>query len=87
MVAQMSNQESKRQKVCGLLNALVSQRKISRIVEVSEKTVYNVKKKLTMRKTITRKTESGRNNKKCIKNLLEPSNQRFKMIQQNPCEK
>ena len=55
----MSNQESKRQRVCDLLNALVSPKQISRIVGVSEKTIYNVKKKMIMSKTITRKTGSG----------------------------
>ena len=82
----MSNQERKRQRVCDLPNALV-QGEISRIVRVSEKTFYNVKKKLAMRKTITRKTGSGRSNKKRTKTLSELSNLRFKKIQQNPCEK
>uniref|UniRef100_A0A673ASE6 Uncharacterized protein n=1 Tax=Sphaeramia orbicularis TaxID=375764 RepID=A0A673ASE6_9TELE len=56
--AHMSNQESKCQRVCNLLNALVTPKEISKIVGVSIKTVHNVKKRMTMSKTITRK--SGR---------------------------
>ena len=66
----MSNQESKRQRVCDLLNALVSPKQISRIEGVSEKTVYNVKKKMIMSKTITRKTESRGSNKKRTKTFV-----------------
>uniref|UniRef100_A0A673CAM8 Uncharacterized protein n=1 Tax=Sphaeramia orbicularis TaxID=375764 RepID=A0A673CAM8_9TELE len=54
----LHNQESKRQRVCDLLNALVTPKEISKIVGVSIKTVYNGKKRMTMSKTITRK--SGR---------------------------
>ena len=82
----MSNQESN-QRVCDLLNALVSPKQISRIVGVSEKTVYNVKKKMIMSKTITRKTESRGSNKKRTKTFVTLSNPRFKKTQRNPCEK
>ncbi|XP_052826118.1 uncharacterized protein LOC128248585 isoform X2 [Octopus bimaculoides] len=64
--AHVSNQESKYQRVCDLLNALVTPKEISRIVGVSIKTVYNVKNRMAMIKTITRKSGSGgiNNNKK-----------------------
>uniref|UniRef100_A0A672YQC3 Regulator of G protein signaling 11 n=1 Tax=Sphaeramia orbicularis TaxID=375764 RepID=A0A672YQC3_9TELE len=54
----LMKKESKRQRVCDLLNALVTPKEISKIVGVSIKTVYNGKKRMTMSKTITRK--SGR---------------------------
>ena len=54
-----------------LLNALVSPKQISRIVGVSEKTVYNVKKKMIMSKTIARKTGSGGSNKKRTKTFIK----------------
>ena len=57
--------------MCDLLNASVSLKQISRIVGVSEKTVYNVKKKMIMSKTITRKTGSGGSNKKCSKTFIK----------------
>ena len=82
MATLMSNQESKRQRVCDLLNALVSPKQISRIVGVSEKTVYNVKKKMIMSKT-----RSGASNKDVPKPLSKLSNLRFKKNQRNPCEK
>ena len=44
---------------------------ISRIVGVSEKTVYNVQKKMIMSKTITRKTGSGGSNKKRTKTFIK----------------
>ena len=74
----MSNQEFKCQRVCDFLNALVSQREISRIVGESEKTVYNVKKKLTMRETIKRKTGSAGNNKKCTKTFIRTLKSKIK---------
>ena len=67
----MSNQKSKRQRVCDLLNALVSPKQISRILGASEKTVYNIKKKMIMSKTITRKTGSGGSNKKRTKTFIK----------------
>ena len=54
-----------------LLNALVSPKQISRIVGVSKKTVYNVKKKIIMSKTITRKTGSGGSDKKRTKTIIK----------------
>ena len=67
----MSNQESKRQRVCDLLNALVTPKEISRIVGMSIKTVYNVKNRMTMTKTITRKSGSGGSNKKRTKAFIK----------------
>ena len=71
MASLMSNQESKRQRVCDLLNALVSPKQISSLAGVSEKTVYNVKKKMIMSKTVTRKTGSGGSNKKRTKTFIK----------------
>ena len=57
--------------MCDLLNALVTPKEILRIVGVSIKTVYNVKKKLTSCKTITRKSGSRGSNKKFTKAYIE----------------
>ena len=81
MATLISIQKSKRQRVCDLLNALISPKQISGIVGVSKKTVYNVKKKMIMRKTITRKTGSGESNKKRTKTFIKTL--KFK-IQKNP---
>ena len=78
---------SKRQRVCTLLNALVSPKQISRIVGVSKKLFAMKKKKMIMSKTITRKTGSRGSKKNVPKHLSKPSNLRFKKTQRNPCEK
>lgn len=62
----MSNQESKCQRISDLLMQV-----ISRIVGVSLKTVYNVKKRMNRCKTIKRKSGSGGSNKKRTKRFIK----------------
>ncbi|XP_014784635.1 uncharacterized protein LOC106879525 [Octopus bimaculoides] len=69
--AHVGNQESKCQRVCDLLNGLVTPKEISRIVGMSIKTVYNVKNRMAMSKTITRKSGSGGINKKRTKAFIK----------------
>ncbi|XP_029652453.1 uncharacterized protein LOC115225677 [Octopus sinensis] len=61
--ALMSNQERKCQRMCDLLNALVTPKETSRIVGVSLKTVYDVNNIMTMSKAIMRRSGSGGINK------------------------
>lgn len=67
----MSNQETKRKRVCDLLDALVAPKKISTIAGVSLKTVYNIKKRMALSKTIKRKSGSGGSNKKRTKGFIK----------------
>lgn len=83
----MASQEHKRQRTADLLRAHLSPKKVSTVVGVSLKTVYNVRKAINSGNGIQRKLGSGGSNRKRTPEFLDALKSKIKQEPTTPMKK